>query len=123
LNVTVTVAGVVLDVFCEFTALYWKLTMVVAPVAGGAVGIAVKEPSGFNVTVPPAGLPVTNAAVIGYPAGLRRKPIPRAVRSVSATRCCWCKRFGDNRGPPWQPITVEQSVIVAVAVNDPPLAK
>src|SRR4029077_14071411 len=59
LNVTVTVAGA-LAVACEFTAVYWKVT-VDATVVGGVVGAAVNEPSGFRVTVPPTGAPLITA--------------------------------------------------------------
>ena len=68
LKVTVTVPGVALDVFCELTALYLNVSVAVALPVGTVVGVAVNEPSGFNVTVPPVAEP-TMAAVIGKPEG------------------------------------------------------
>jgi hypothetical protein len=67
-KVTVTVAGEALAVFCEFTALYWKVTVADAVQVGAHAGTAVNEPSALNVTLPPDGDP-TGAAVSASPDG------------------------------------------------------
>src|SRR2546423_15301007 len=67
-KLTVTVARVALLVFCEFTAAYWNVMVDALRQLGAHSGIAVKEPSAFKVTLPPAML-LRLLALSGSPDG------------------------------------------------------